>query len=77
MLVPPLLRGQKQCQKKHQHQQKACRELRQQLQGQGSVSRISPFQKRPTTSRSGWAAEDMGQSFKERRCRSTTSTSCS
>jgi hypothetical protein len=48
-LVPPLLWGQQQCQKKHQ--QKACRELRR--QGQGSVSRISPFQKRPTTSRSG------------------------
>jgi hypothetical protein len=61
-----VLWGQQQCQKKHQHQQKACRELRQQQQGQGSVSRISPLQKRPTTSRSGWAAEGVGQSFKER-----------
>jgi hypothetical protein len=41
----------------------------QQQQGQGSVSRISPFQKRPTTSRSGWVAEGVGQSFKERWCR--------
>jgi hypothetical protein len=28
-------------------------------QQQGPFSRISPFQKRPTTSRSGWAAEGM------------------
>ena len=40
-LVPALLWGQQQCQKKHQHQQKACRELRQQQQGRGPITRIS------------------------------------
>jgi inhibitor of KinA sporulation pathway (predicted exonuclease) len=40
-LVAALLWRQQKCQKKHQHQQKACRELRQQQQGQGPVTRIS------------------------------------
>jgi hypothetical protein len=59
-LVQPLLWGQQQCQKKHQHQQKACRELG------GAGSRYTyqslsiatnNFEKR--------ASEGVGQSFKE------------
>jgi hypothetical protein len=42
LLHAPLTWGLQQRQKKHQHQQKACRELRQQQQGQWLVSFQTP-----------------------------------
>jgi hypothetical protein len=42
LLHAPLIWGLQQRQKKHQHQQKACRELRQQQQGQWLVSFQTP-----------------------------------